>query len=98
MIETSISREKHYFNNRQRYAWPNPLASEEQASVYAGRDTESLTAFERWQEIKRLEYALVWLEPEAILFIDMAVYPIRIIYKQAWALARIGKLKGVAAA
>lgn len=90
----SITRKKFYFNNGPRYGWPNPLISWEQADKYAGRDIDTLTAFGRWQEIKRLEYALVWLEPNDF----MDIYPAGTVTKQAWAMARIRKLKGIVAA
>lgn len=98
VFANSISRRKYYFNNGPRYGWPNPLISWEQADKFTGQDIDTLTAFEKWQEQGRLERELLWLEPEAVLFYDMAVYPVRIIYKQAWAMARIRKLKGAAAA
>lgn len=82
--------------NGKRYAWPDPLASEEQYKKFLGLDIENMTDFERWQEIKKLESVITWLEEDKILFYNTSVHPARIIMQLPWAMERIKKLKGMA--
>lgn len=95
MIETSISRKKHYFNNRQRYAWPNPFETEEQAQKFIGADIDSMTELDRWLELKRLENILPWLDKKKILFTDLSRRPARSITRLNWALQRLKRLNGL---
>lgn len=94
MFDTSISRKKYYYNSARRYDWPDPLASEEQYKKFSGLDIENMTDFERWQEIKRLESVIAWLEKDQILFYNAGVHPARIMTRLPWAMERIKKLIG----
>lgn len=92
LYNNNIRFTRLYVNHR--YDWPDPLASEEQYKKFSGLDIENMTDFERWQEIKRLESVIAWLEKDQILFYNAGVHPARIMTRLPWAMERIKKLIG----
>lgn len=84
-----IKFERIYSNGR--YSWPSPLESEEQYRKFFGLDIDGMPPFDRWQELKKLEFVVAWLDDseEALHYRPDG----GITTKLNWAVDRIRKLK-----